>query len=98
MQKPMRLDETLAHWAARLSWASRGAMERRLRPHGLTPPMMAALLALGGGCERGTDLAKLMGSGCRRFRDPPAGPHGGRAVTSTAASEGDRRSLQAIEL
>ena len=61
MQKPVRLDETLAHWAARLSWAARGAMERRLRKHGLTPPMMAALLALGTGCDRGTDLAKLMG-------------------------------------
>ena len=61
MQKTIRLDETLAHWAARLSWAARGAMERRLRQHGLTPPMMAALVALSGGCERGTDLAKLMG-------------------------------------
>jgi DNA-binding MarR family transcriptional regulator len=61
MPREPRLDETLGHWAARLSWAARGALERRLRKHGLTPPMMAALLALGGGCERGTDLAKLMG-------------------------------------
>jgi DNA-binding MarR family transcriptional regulator len=56
-----RLDDTLGHWAARFSWASRGAMERRLKPHGLTPPMMAALLLVHDGCERGTDLAKAMG-------------------------------------
>ena len=56
-----RLDESLGHWAARLSWASRNAMERRLRPHGLTPPMMAALVAVDGGCERAADLAKVMG-------------------------------------
>jgi DNA-binding MarR family transcriptional regulator len=61
MPRQPQLDETLGHWAARLSWAARGALERRLRPHGLTPPMMAALLAMDGGCERGTDLAKVMG-------------------------------------
>lgn len=56
-----RLDESLGHWAARLSWASRNALERRLRPHGLTPPMMAALVSVDGGCERAADLAKVMG-------------------------------------
>ena len=61
VKKGTQIDESLGHWAARLSWASRGAMERKLRPHGLTPPMMAALLALSSGCERGTDLAKVMG-------------------------------------
>src|SRR3954471_22737425 len=59
--KKTRLDETLGHWAACFSWASRGALERKLRPHGLTPPMMAALLAAEGGCERGADLAEVMG-------------------------------------
>jgi DNA-binding MarR family transcriptional regulator len=91
MQKPMRLDETLAHWAARLSWASRGAMERRLRRHGLTPPMMAALLALGTGCERGTDLAKLMGvdaAAVTRLLDRMA--EGG--YINRCEIEGDRRS------
>ena len=56
-----RLNETLGHWAARFSWASRGALERRLKAHGLTPPMMAALLLVDDGCERGADLAKFMG-------------------------------------
>jgi DNA-binding MarR family transcriptional regulator len=55
------LDGTLGHWAARFSWAARGALERRLRPHGLTPPMMAALLLVSDGRERGADLAKAMG-------------------------------------
>lgn len=56
-----RLDESLGHWAQRLSWASRNAMERRLREHGLTPPLMAALILVDGGCERAADLAKEMG-------------------------------------
>jgi MarR family transcriptional regulator for hemolysin len=56
-----RLDSTLGHWAARFSWASRGAMERRLKPYALTPPMMAALLLVDAGCERGADLAREMG-------------------------------------
>ena len=55
------MDGTLGHWAARLSWAARGALERRLKPFGLTPPMMAALLLVHDGHERGTDLAKEMG-------------------------------------
>jgi DNA-binding MarR family transcriptional regulator len=56
-----RLEASLGHWAARFSWASRNALERRLRTHGLTPPMMAALVAVDGGCERAADLAKVMG-------------------------------------
>ena len=56
-----RIEETLGHWAARFSWASRNALERRLRPHGLTPPMMIALIEVAGGCERAADLAKTMG-------------------------------------
>ncbi len=56
-----RLDQTLGHWAARLSWASRGALERRLRPLKLTPPMMAALMGIESGEERAADLASLMG-------------------------------------
>lgn len=61
MSPALRLDESLGHWAARLSWAARNALERRLRQHGLTPPMMAALVAVDGGCERAADLAKEMG-------------------------------------
>jgi MarR family transcriptional regulator for hemolysin len=61
MPREPRLDETLSHWAARFSWAARGAGERRLKAHGLTPPMMAALLAVSGGCEKAADLAALMG-------------------------------------
>lgn len=55
------LEESLGHWAARLSWAARSALERRLKPLGLSPPMMAALLALSQGAERATDLAAVMG-------------------------------------
>jgi MarR family transcriptional regulator for hemolysin len=55
------LEQTLGHWAARLSWAARGALERRLRRYKLSPPMMAALLALGSGADRATDLAGVMG-------------------------------------
>jgi DNA-binding MarR family transcriptional regulator len=61
MPRASRLEESLGHWAARLSWAARSALERRLRPHGLTPPMMAALLAVHDGCERGVELAQVMG-------------------------------------
>jgi DNA-binding MarR family transcriptional regulator len=61
MGRELGLDQTLGHWAARFSWASRGAMERRLKPLGMSPPMMAALLLVHGGCERGADLAKAMG-------------------------------------
>lgn len=53
--------ESLGHWAARLSWAARGALERRLKPLGVTPPMMAALLAIHAGAERGADVAEHMG-------------------------------------
>ena len=56
-----RLEQGLGHWAARLSWALRGAMETLLKPLGLTPPMMAALLAVDGGAERAADLAQVMG-------------------------------------
>lgn len=55
------LEASLGHWAARLSWAARGALERRLKPLGVSPPMMAALLALGQGAQRATDVAKVMG-------------------------------------
>lgn len=55
------LGQTLGHWAARLSWATRGALERRLKPLGLSPPMMAALLAVEGGCGRASDVAEHMG-------------------------------------
>jgi MarR family transcriptional regulator for hemolysin len=61
MRPELRLDETLGHWAARFSWAARGAVERQLRVHGLTPPMMAALVAVHGGHERAVDLAQVMG-------------------------------------
>ncbi len=61
MSPTPRMEDSLGHWTARLSWASRNAMERRLRPHGLTPPMMAALVAVDDGCERAADLAKVMG-------------------------------------
>jgi MarR family transcriptional regulator for hemolysin len=54
-------EASLGHWAARLSWAARGAMERRLKPLGVTPPMMAALLALARGCPRAADVAGTMG-------------------------------------
>lgn len=56
-----RLEDSLGHWAARLSWAARGALERRLKPLGVSPPMMAALLAVGQGAERATDVAAVMG-------------------------------------
>lgn len=55
------LEQSLGHWAARLSWAARGALERRLKPLKVSPPMMAALLALDAGADRATDLAKVMG-------------------------------------
>lgn len=55
------LENSLGHWAARLSWASRGALERRLRALDLSPPMGAALCLLRDGAERATDLADKMG-------------------------------------
>jgi MarR family transcriptional regulator for hemolysin len=56
-----QLENSLGHWAARLSWASRGALERRLRALELSPPMGAALCLLRDGAERATDLADKMG-------------------------------------
>jgi DNA-binding MarR family transcriptional regulator len=55
------LEQSLGHWAARLSWASRGALERRLKPLGVSPPMAAALCLVRDGSERATDLAAAMG-------------------------------------
>ena len=86
-----RLDGSLGHWAARLSWAARGALERRLKQHGLTPPMMAALLLVDEGHKRGTDLAKEMGvdaAAVTRLLDRMAGA----GWLQRCEMEGDRRS------
>jgi len=88
-----RLDQTLGHWAARLSWASRGALERRLRPLGLTPPMMAALIAIESGEERAADLASLMGvdaAAVTRLMDRMAEAE----LIERCALKGDKRARQ----
>lgn len=90
------MEGRLGHWAARFSWASRGALERRLKPLGLSPPMAAALALIRDGAERATDLAETMGvdnAAVTRLLDRlvEAG------LVERCALEGDRRARR-IEL
>lgn len=83
--------DSLGHWAARLSWAARGALERKLKPLGLTPPMMAALLAVDQGCVKAADVAAHMGvdaAAVTRLMDRLAEAD----LIGRCALEGDRRS------
>jgi len=90
------LEQSLGHWAARLSWASRGALERRLKSLGLSPPMAAALALVRDGAERATDLAAKMGvdaAAVTRLLDRLADA----GLVERCALEGDRRARR-IEL
>ena len=91
MSGDRRPEQSLGHWAARLSWAARGAMERRLKILGVSPPMMAALLAVDGGCARAADVAEYMGvdaAAVTRLLDRLAEA----GLVERCELEGDRRS------